>query len=146
MIQRMTQRLLPVAVLAGIAAVPAFSADLTIEVRGIRSGDGHLYVAVHAPGTKDTFPSGEGVAAFRQEAQVGALRFVARDLPPGQYAVNAFHDENDNGELDTNLFGIPTEGYGFANDPRTTFGPPDFEDAAVNVRDASELAVMTMRY
>ena len=71
---------------------------------------------------------------------------MARDLPPGQYAVNAFHDENGNGELDTNLFGIPTEGYGFANDPRTTFGPPDFEDAAVNVRDASELAVMTMRY
>ena len=66
--------------------------------------------------------------------------------PRGQYAANAFHDENDNGELDTNLIGIPTEGYGFTNDPRTTFGPPDFEDAAVNVRDASELAVMTMRY
>lgn len=142
----MIQRLLPAAVLAGITALPAFSADLTVEVRGIRSGDGRLYVAVHAPETKDTFPAGEGVAAFRQDAQVGALRFVVRDLPPGRYAANAFHDENDNGELDTNLFGIPTEGYGFTNDPRTTFGPPDFEDAAVDVRDASELAVMTMRY
>jgi len=142
----MIQRLFPVAVLAGIAAVPAFSADLTVEVRGIRSGDGRLYVAVHAPQTRDTFPAGEGVAAFRQDAQVGALRFVVRDLPPGQYAVNAFHDENDNGELDTNLFGIPTEGYGFTNDPKTTFGPPDFEDAAVDLGDASELAVMTMRY
>ena len=142
----MIQRLLPVAVLAGIAAVPAYSADLTVEVRGIRSGDGRLYVAVHAPQTRDTFPAGEGVAAFRQDAQVGALRFVVRDLPPGQYAVNAFHDENDNGELDTNLFGIPTEGYGFTNDPKTTFGPPDFEDAAVDLGDASELAVMTMRY
>ena len=142
----MIQRLFLVAVLAGIAAVPAFSADLTVEVRGIRSGDGRLYVAVHAPQTRDTFPAGEGVAAFRQDAQVGALRFVVRDLPPGQYAVNAFHDENDNGELDTNLFGIPTEGYGFTNDPKTTFGPPDFEDAAVDLGDASELAVMTMRY
>lgn len=142
----MIQRLLPVAVLAGIAAVPTYSADLTVEVRGIRSGDGRLYVAVHAPQTRDTFPAGEGVAAFRQDAQVGALRFVVRDLPPGQYAVNAFHDENDNGELDTNLFGIPTEGYGFTNDPKTTFGPPDFEDAAVDLGDASELAVMTMRY
>lgn len=142
----MIQRLLPVAVLAGIAAVPAYSADLTVEVRGIRSGDGRLYVAVHAPQTRDTFPAGEGVAAFRQDAQVGALRFVVRDLPPGQYAVNAFHDENGNGELDTNLFGIPTEGYGFTNDPKTTFGPPDFEDAAVDLGDASELAVMTMRY
>lgn len=142
----MIQRLFLVAILAGIAAVPAFSADLTVEVRGIRSGDGRLYVAVHAPQTRDTFPAGEGVAAFRQDAQVGALRFVVRDLPPGQYAVNAFHDENDNGELDTNLFGIPTEGYGFTNDPKTTFGPPDFEDAAVDLGDASELAVMTMRY
>ena len=143
----MIQRLLAVAVLAGIVAVPVLAADLTVEVRGIRSGDGRLYVAVHAPETKDTFPAATGaVAGLQQDAQLGALRFVVGDLPPGRYAVNAFHDENDNGELDTNLFGIPSEGYGFANDPSTTFGPPDFEAAAVNVGDTSGVAVMTLRY
>ena len=142
----MLHRSLIAAVLAGIATVPALAADLTVEVRGVRSGDGRLYVAVHAPETKDTFPTGAGVAALRQEAQAGTVRLVLHDLPPGRYAVNAFHDENDNGELDTNLFGIPSEGYGFANDPDSAFGPPEFEAAAVNVDDDAEVAVLTLHY
>ena len=133
--------------LAAIVTAPVFAAELAIEVRSIRSGDGHLYVAVHAPDTKETFPAGTGmVAGLNQRAWTGSVRFVLRDLPPGRYAVNAFHDENDNGELDTNLVGIPSEGYGFANDPVARFGPPDFEAAAVDVGDAPALAVMTLSY
>ena len=147
MIHRLLTGLLTVAALAGVVAVPLPAADLAVEVRGIRSGDGRLYVAVHAPETKGKFPATSGtIAAVQQSANVGALRFILRDLPPGRYAVNAFHDENDNGELDTNLVGIPSEGYGFANDPDSSFGPPDFEAAAVNVGDAAEVAVMTLRY
>ena len=143
----MLHRLLPTAALAGIVAVPVFAADLAIEVRGVRSTDGRLYVAVHGPESKATFPSGDGaVDRFRESARVGVIRLVARDLPPGRYAVNAFHDENDNGELDTNLVGIPAEGYGFANDPVVRFGPPDFEAAAVTVGENSEVAVLTLTY
>ena len=143
----MIHRFFAAAGLAGILAAPATAADLTIEVNGIRSGDGRLFVAVHAPETKDTFPAGAGmVAGFEQRARTGAIRFVLRDLPPGRYAVNAFHDENDNGELDANLLGIPSEGYGFANDPPSTFGPPDFEAAAVTLDDAPAAAVMTLSY
>ena len=142
----MIHRSLTAAVLAGIVTVPVLAADLTVEVRGVRSGDGRLYVAVHAPETKDTFPAGTGVAALRQRAQVGTVRFVLRDLSPGRYAVNAFHDENDNGDLDTNLLGIPSEGYGFTNDPDSSFGPPDFEEAAVDVGDTPAVAVLTLHY
>ena len=143
----MIRRSLAVAALAGAVAAPALAANLAIEVRGIRSGDGRLYVAVHASESKAAFPAGTGsVAAIQRRAQAGALRFVLQDLPPGRYAVNAFHDENDNGELDTNLLGIPTEGFGFANDPDASLGPPDFEAAAVNVGDAREAAVMTLHY
>ena len=133
--------------MAGIVAVPVLAADLAVEVQGIRSGDGRLFVAVHTPETKDSFPAGTGTfVAFQQRAHAGTLRFVLRDLPPGTYAVNAFHDENDNGELDTNLLGIPSEGFGFANDPDASFGPPDFEDAAVSLGDTSRAAVMTLHY
>ena len=144
----MIHRLLACAGLAGILAVPAGAADLAIEVRGIRSGEGRLFVAVHSPETSATFPAAAGmVAGLEQRARGGALRFVLRDLPPGRYAVNAFHDENDNGELDTNLAGIPSEGFGFANDPPSTFGPPGFEAAAVALGDGSAAAaVMTLSY
>lgn len=142
----MIHRLLTTAAVACIAA-PALAADLTIEVHGIRSADGHLYVAVHTPEAKDAFPAvTDKATGLDQPARVGTLRFVLRDLPPERYAVNAFHDENGNGEFDTNLFGIPSEGYGFANDPDAMFGPPDFEAAAVNVGDTGGVAVMTLRY
>ena len=143
----MLDRLHITAALAAMVAIPVLAADLSIEVRGVRSADGRVYVAVHGPESKDTFPSGDDtVSGLREPARIGTLRFLVSDLPAGRYAVNAFHDENDNGELDTNLVGIPSEGYGFANDPSTTFGPPDFEDAAVTVGEASGVVVLTMSY
>ena len=143
----MLRRLLTTTALAAMVAIPVLAADLSIEVRGVRSGDGRVYVAVHGPESKDTFPSGDDiVSGLREPARIGTLHFVVNDLPAGRYAVNAFHDENDNGELDTNLVGIPSEGYGFANDPSTTFGPADFEEAAVTVGEPSGVAVLTMSY
>ena len=143
----MLDRLHITAAVAAMVAIPVLAADLSIEVRGVRSADGRVYVAVHGPESKDTFPSGDDiVSGLREPARIGTLRFVVSDLPEGRYAVNAFHDENNNGELDTNLVGIPSEGYGFANDPSTTFGPPDFEDAAVTVGEASGVVVLTMSY
>ena len=133
--------------LAGLAAAPALAAELVIEVRGVRSDAGRVYIAVHAPREGEKFPYSDGMfAGVQQRAHAGDLRFVLRDLPAGRYAVNAFHDENGNGDLDANVLGIPTEGYGFANDPPTTFGPPDFEEAAVTVGDAPVTAGMTITY
>ena len=143
----MIHRILAVAGLAGILTAPAIAADLVVEVRGVRSGDGRLFVAVHSPETRETFPTGAGMAAgIQQRAHAGTLRFVLRDLPPGRYAVAAFHDENGNGELDTNLVGIPSEGTGFANDPPSSFGLPDFESAALTLGDTPAAAVMTLSY
>ena len=143
----MVSRLLAAAVLPVVVAVPVLAAELAVEIREIRSADGRLLVAVHGPETKATFPSGTAtVAAVRQRAHAGTLRFVLQDLPPGRYAVNAFHDENDNGDLDTNLVGIPSEGYGFANDPDSSFGPPRFDAAAIDVGDGRATAVITLRY
>ena len=51
-------------------------------------------------------------------------------LPEDMYAASAFHDEDDGGTLDTNLFGGPSEPFGFSNDARIRFGWPDFAEAA----------------
>ncbi len=51
----------------------------------------------------------------------------AIELPYGEYAIKVYHDENSNDELDTMLFGIPSEGYGFSNNARGSMGPPEYE-------------------
>jgi uncharacterized protein (DUF2141 family) len=52
------------------------------------------------------------------------------DLPPGTYALAVIHDENTNGELDTNWLGIPKEGYGFSNNAKGVLGAPSFSAAS----------------
>jgi uncharacterized protein (DUF2141 family) len=68
------------------------------------------------------------------------------DIPPGRYALAVVHDENMNGKLDTNAFGIPTEGYGFSNDVTGVFGAPAFS-AASFAYDGRPLALtIRLRY
>ena len=50
------------------------------------------------------------------------------DLPPGEWAVALSQDMNDNGKMDYNLLGIPTEPYAFSNNVRPRFKAPDFEE------------------
>lgn len=59
---------------------------------------------------------------------------VWEHLPPGDYAVAAIHDENRNAKLDRNLFGIPKEGFGFANNPHVGLSAPPFRAAIVHVQ------------
>ena len=133
--------------LAGLVALPASAADLTIEVHGVRSGAGHLFVAVHTQREGEELPYAAGMfAGTLQQAREGSMRFVFLDLPAGRYAVQGFHDENGNGELDSSALGIPTEGYGFANDPPSQFGPPIFEEVAVTISDELAKAVLTITY
>ena len=42
---------------------------------------------------------------------------------------------NGNEKLDTNLVGIPSEPYGFSRNARGRFGPPSFDDLAIEVGD-----------
>ena len=57
------------------------------------------------------------VAAQKVAAAQGEVKLQFKDLAPGTYAVQVMHDENENNQLDTNFLGIPTEGYGFSNNP-----------------------------
>ena len=49
------------------------------------------------------------------------------DVPPGVYAIKAFHDQNGDKKHNRGLFGQPLEPYGFSNNVRGIFGPPSYE-------------------
>lgn len=132
-----------------LLAAPATAGELVLDLRGIRSGEGRVYAAVHAPAEGVKFPDPAGmIAATWWLARPGDQRVTIHDLPPGRYAVNAYHDENGNGDLDTNMLGIPSEGFAFANDAMGVMGPPGFSGASVLVEDgnATTTATLTMSY
>lgn len=53
---------------------------------------------------------------------------VQVSLAPGEWAVALSQDTNDNGRLDRNFLGIPTEPYAFSNNIRPHLSAPKFEE------------------
>lgn len=77
--------------------------------------------------------NGDAVATAGVSVENESPILCFRDVAPGRYAVKLFHDRNGDGELATNVFGIPSEPYGFSNNAPAQFGPPAFADAAFDV-------------
>ena len=75
----------------------------------------------------------------------GKAEWAFKDLPFGEYAIKVFHDENSNNKLDKNLFGAPTEAYGFSNNARATFGPPDYKKAAFRFDKTDMIVRITVK-
>ena len=117
-------------------ALQAAAADLEVRIEGLNSARGDVRVALHRHMPEGDFPGDSGVVgAIMRPAAAGTLRVVFADVPPGAYAVAAFHDADGDGELAQNFLGMPTEGYGFSNGAVGFMGPPSFEDAAVSVAE-----------
>lgn len=125
------------------AAGTVAAADLTVEVADIRVQAGQLKLAV--VDSADGWDGKAKAVAGEALTPTGATAtFRFKDLPPGTYAVQVMHDENGNGKLDTNFVGMPTEGYGFSNNPRVMRKPtwdearfelgPDGTTVAVQLR------------
>ena len=128
--------------LATLSAAPAFAADLTVNLQGLRAQTGLVKVA-----RVDSQQAWDGKAAPVQATgapQQGEMaQFTFQELKPGRYAGMITHDENGNGKLDSNLIGMPVEGYGFSNNPRVmrkpTWDETRFEVGAENLAINVEL-------
>lgn len=113
------------------AAVCGQAADtIHADIAGLRNEKGHVLCAIFS--TPADFPRNAAKAIARISAVISAGHAVCEfvGIAAGRYAISVIHDENDNGKMDTKLFGIPSEGVGASNDARGHFGPPKFEDAA----------------
>jgi uncharacterized protein (DUF2141 family) len=102
-----------------------------VKVLNIRNSSGTVACALFES------PVGFPIEVLRSATNVMVIKIrkaQARcdfeDIPPGTYALAVIHDENMNGKLDTNLLGIPTEGYGFSNDVKASLGAPSFSAAS----------------
>jgi len=105
-------------------------AQLVLTVHGLTPNQGQVKLAVHTQ--EEEFLGKADIKMYQAVRQQDTVTFIF-DLKPGTYAVSSFYDVNMNDELDTNFLFIPTEPVGFANQPSSRFGPPSFEDAAIEV-------------
>jgi uncharacterized protein (DUF2141 family) len=115
----------------------------TIEVTltGMRNDRGQLLVNLFL--SDDGFPSDPDKAyrATPLEIDGDKVQVVFEDVPAGRFAVSAFHDENENFELDTNFLGIPRERWGVSRGARARFGPPSFDSAVMTLEPDQTLTI-----
>ena len=115
----------------GTAASTANAAEIAVRlVEPPRAGT--VIVAI--------FDSANAFGDLRDPIRVERFPLDGRDLyripdvPPGEYALLVYYDENDNGRLDRNFIGIPSEPMGFSNAYRPA-GPPSYPRAAFRLAD-----------
>lgn len=115
---------LPLAALALGAAspgVPSPSANLRVQVEGLRGHKGLLRFCLTRMPNYMKCDDDHSAVRLSVSAAIGAVTF--EDMAPGQWSLLLIHDSNANGKLDTR-FGIPREGFGFSGNPAIGFGPP----------------------
>ncbi len=71
---------------------------------------------------------------------------VFDDLAPGNYAVGAYYDENNNSRLDSDFIGYPAEGYALSNGIRAVISRPRFVDAAFAVGGEGAQVTLSIKY
>ncbi|MEH3021812.1 MAG: DUF2141 domain-containing protein [Pseudomonas oryzihabitans] len=104
------------------------AAELQVRVETVDASGGHLLLAVFA--SEAAWKEHQTpVAQAHIAAQPGAQEYRF-ELPAGRYAVSVIHDSNDNRQLDTNFIGMPTEQYGYSNNPPLRMRMATFEECA----------------
>ncbi|NJN42755.1 MAG: DUF2141 domain-containing protein [Flammeovirgaceae bacterium] len=121
----------------------AQSQDLEVVIKNIQNNKGSILVGLFT--SKDSFMK-EDFRSEKVKASGSEVIVTFRNLPKGDYAISIIHDEDENGEIDSNLFGIPKEGFGFGNDAMGTFGPPSFDKAKISFMGTKKTEVVNLRY
>ena len=79
------------------------------------------------------------------DAVPGETVITMSGITPGLYAIKTMQDENGNGKMDFNWFGMPKEPYGFSNDAKPGLDQPIFDKAAFTVQPGANTIVIHLR-
>ncbi|TBM99391.1 DUF2141 domain-containing protein [Hyunsoonleella flava] len=75
------------------------------------------------------YKSRKPIKAAKSSVVNNEVSVMFYSIPKGEYAVMAYHEVNNNGKLDTNFLGIPSEPFAFSNNAKGFMGAPKFEKA-----------------
>lgn len=119
---------------AGLMTSPALAADatLTVAFKDIKTPKGAILAVLF---DKEAAYKGQGAPVRSMMIPVTGdkAQTELKGLPPGRYAITAFHDVDGDGKMKTNPFGVPLEPFAFSNGAQAQMGPPPWEAAAFDV-------------
>ena len=126
----------------GLLASAAAAADLTVTVEGVEARGGTFFVSVQ---TEDEFMGDSGTDGSMISTPEAGTLTRTYDLPPGEYAVTVWHDDNGNGQFDRAEIGYPLDGWAMSGTMPERRGPT-FAEAAVRVPAGGGTTTVSMTY
>jgi uncharacterized protein (DUF2141 family) len=112
-----------------------------LKISNIKVAKGSLKIQIFDSETTFMNPQMAVLEYSIRVQTTGTLTQKIEGLKDGTYAVTCFHDINNNGKLDTNIIGIPTEPYGFSNGVRPMFRAATWVEAKIYLNQTSEIYI-----
>ena len=94
--------------------------SLEMEINNLESNKGPIYIRILDENENPVIVGTSPVINYSSEISFDSIS-------AGKYAIQFFHDENENQKMDFNLIGLPKEKFGSSNDVKPILGPPKFE-------------------
>lgn len=120
--------------------------DCSVKISGLKSNKGKCILYLYKDKKGFLTDPNNSISTLTVFVKEGKAEGTFKGISSGGYAVSVVHDENGNGKLDTNFLGIPKEGIGTSNNPKSSFGAPSFEDARFNISTESKSINITIKY
>jgi uncharacterized protein (DUF2141 family) len=106
--------------------------SLEMEINNLQSNNGPLYIRILDENENPVIVGTSPVINY-------SARISFDSISPGKYAIQFFHDENENQKMDFSLIGIPKEKFGSSNNVKPILGPPKFEKMLFNLTENKKI-------
>lgn len=119
---------------------------LHVRISGVRNDDGQIMLTLYDDDPENFLESRRHIKVVHTPARADET-YVCVHVPEfGGYALAIYHDEDADFELDKGFLGIPSEGFGFSNNPRIFLSPPDHEDSRFVAAELATEVEIALRY
>lgn len=120
---------------------------LNITVDGVKSGEGQVAATLYADNSSKFLVKHGSMYVGRIPATAGETRLCLFVPKPGVYAIAVYHDQDGSGTINRGgLLGIPTEGFGFSNNPPTIASLPSFRSVRISIPRANLSTRIHLKY
>lgn len=120
---------------------------LTVKTDGLKNSQGEVQFSLYnKDGSIPDKKLNQYFKTQRVEIRDKNAQVTFKDLPKGKYAVNIFHDENNNHKIDKGMI-MPTEGVGLSNYKTINFiNLPDFIKASFSLNHDQEIKIKVIYF
>lgn len=114
------------------------SGNLIIEISNIKKAKGTIWMGIYD--SEDTYLVDEkSIIKGVEVDKTGKLQVEIPMLRYGTYAVGLYHDLNNNGEIDRNFIGIPSEPFAFSKKPKSRWRLPKFKEVQFDFKEDRQI-------